>query len=121
AFAARGLPELAASWLSRAQTVADGPFAEGRRPNGKRIVLTSYGFEDAGGGTIVPRYLAKELAQRGWDVTVFHAAVRKLDGAASYAVREWDQDGVHLVGVFNRPHVLLDLGHPLREVDDPPI
>ena len=23
--------------------------------------------------------------------------------------------------MLNRPHVLLDLGHPLREVDDPPI
>ena len=36
-------------------------------------------------------------------------------------MREWWQDGVRLVGVFNRPHGLLDLGHPDREVDDPPI
>jgi glycosyltransferase involved in cell wall biosynthesis len=121
AFEARSLPELAASFRERAAATADSPFAPARTPNGKRIVLTSYGFEDSGGGTIVPRYLAKELAQRGWDVTVFHAAVRRLEGAGSYAVREWEQDGVKLVGVFNRPHVLLDLGHPLREVDDPPI
>ena len=115
-------PTLAATCSASAPpATADGPFGPARRPNGKRIVLTSYGFEDAGGGTIVPRYLAKELAQRGWDVTVFHAAVRRIDGAGSYAVREWEQDGVKLVGVFNRPHVLLDLGHPLREVDDPPI
>jgi glycosyltransferase involved in cell wall biosynthesis len=121
AFEARGLPELSQRWRERAAATASSPFGPARRPNGKRIVLTSYGFDDAGGGTIVPRYLAKELAQRGWDVTVFHAAVRRLDGAGSYAVREWEQDGVRLVGVFNRPHVLLDLGHPLREIDDPPI
>ena len=36
-----------------------------------RIVLTSFGFRDAGGGTIVPRNVAHELARRGGDVTVF--------------------------------------------------
>jgi hypothetical protein len=28
---------------------------------------------------------------------------------------------VRLIGVHNRPHGLMDLGNPLREVDDPPI
>ena len=36
-------------------------------------------------------------------------------------MREWDEDGVRLVGVHNRPHGLWDLGNPLRELDDPPI
>ena len=31
--------------------------------------MTAFGFNDAGGGTIVPRFAAKELARRGWDVT----------------------------------------------------
>ena len=38
-----------------------------------------------------------------------------------YAVREWDEDGIHLVGIHNRQHGLWDLGNPLRELDDPPI
>jgi glycosyltransferase involved in cell wall biosynthesis len=87
-----------------------------------RIVLTSFGYDDPGGGTLIPRTAARELAARGWDVTVFHAAVREAAGERPYTVREWDDEhGVHLVGVFNRPHGLLDLGHPGRELDDPPI
>ena len=90
---------------------------DGRR----RIVLTSFGYADSGGGTIVPRYVSQELARRGWDVTVFHAAVGRVEPPEPYQVREWWEDGVRLVGVFNRPHGLLDLGNPAREVDDPPI
>jgi glycosyltransferase involved in cell wall biosynthesis len=90
---------------------------EGRR----RIMLTSFGYDDSGGGTIVPRYLSKELARRGWDVTVFHAAVARIEGAPPYTVRRWYQDGVRLIGVHNRPHGLFDLGNPQREIDDPPI
>jgi glycosyltransferase involved in cell wall biosynthesis len=88
---------------------------------GRRIVITAFGWNDSGGGTAVPRLAAKELARRGWDVTVFHAAVGELDGGGAYATREWDEDGVHLVGVHNRPSVLFDAAHPEREIDDPPI
>ena len=90
---------------------------DGRR----RIMLTSFGYNDSGGGTIVPRYLSKELARRGWDVTVFHAAVGRIEGAPPYAVKRWYEDGVRLIGVFNRPHGLFDMGNPAREIDDPPI
>ncbi len=87
-----------------------------------RVLLTSYGWEDAGGGTRVPRNVARELRRRGHDVTVFHAAVDDLAGAPEYAVRRWrDGDGIELVGVHNRPHVMLDLDQPLREIDDPAI
>jgi glycosyltransferase involved in cell wall biosynthesis len=85
-----------------------------------RILLTSFGYNDSGGGTIVPRHVSRELARRGWDVTVFHAAVGRVEGPP-YAIREWKEDGVRLIGVHNRPHGLLDLGNPGREIDDPPI
>src|SRR5919198_3628962 len=91
------------------------------RPNGRKIVLTSFGFNDSGGGTTVPRVVAKQLVNRGWDVTVFHAATRRDPSGMPYAVREWMEDGVRLVGVHNRQHGLWDLGNPLREPDDPPI
>jgi glycosyltransferase involved in cell wall biosynthesis len=87
----------------------------------RRIMLTSFGYNDSGGGTIVPRHLSRELVRRGWDVTVFHAAVGRIDDAPAYAVRRWYEDGVRLIGVHNRPHGLLDLGNPRREIDDPPI
>ncbi len=71
------LPELAARLRERG--------LRGRR----RIVMTSFGFNDSGGGTIVPRYVSKELARRGYDVTVFHAGVGRVEPAEPYAVREW--------------------------------
>ena len=80
-----------------------------------------FGWNDAGGGTMLPRFAAKELVRRGWDVTVFHAAVAPDPSGVPYALREWEEDGVRLVGVHNRPHGLMDLGHPARELDDPPI
>src|SRR3954470_9748400 len=86
-----------------------------------RLVMTSFGFRDAGGGTIVPRNVAWELVRRGWDVTVFYAGVGRAGRGAPYEVVESVDEGVKLVGVFNRPHGLLDLGHPHREIDDPPI
>jgi glycosyltransferase involved in cell wall biosynthesis len=112
------LPELAAELRERAQAVPAPPRP---RPNGRTIVLTSFGFDDPGGGTTVPRVVAKELANRGWDVTVFHAATAPDPSGEPYAIRETEQDGVRLVAVHNRPHGLWDLGNPLRELDDPPI
>ena len=103
------LPELARALRNEA--------LEGR----PRVMLTSFGYDDSGGGTIVPRHLSKELARRGWDVTVFHAAVQRLPDAPPYTVRRWYEDGVRLIGVHNRPHGLFDLGNPQREIDDPPI
>jgi glycosyltransferase involved in cell wall biosynthesis len=87
----------------------------------RRILLTSFGYNDPGGGTTVPRVVSQELARRGWEVTVFHAAVAPDPSGEPYAVREWEQDGVRLIGVHNRPHGLFDIGNPRREIDDAPI
>jgi glycosyltransferase involved in cell wall biosynthesis len=70
---------------------------------------------------MLPRFMAKELVRRGWDVTVFHAAVAPDPSGVPYALREWEEDGVRLVGVSNRPSALYDTLHPDREVDDPTI
>jgi glycosyltransferase involved in cell wall biosynthesis len=87
----------------------------------RRLLMTAFGWNDPGGGTTVPRLAAKELARRGWEVTVFHAAVKPAIGEPAYHVAEWEDDGVRLVGVFNRAHGLWDRERPLRELDDPPI
>jgi glycosyltransferase involved in cell wall biosynthesis len=115
---APALPRLAATLRARAAAFRPAPAP--RRDKGK-LVMTAFGWNDSGGGTMLPRYAAKELARRGWDVTVFHAAVAPDPSGVPYALREWEEDGVRLVGVHNRPHGLLDLGSPDRELDDPPI
>src|SRR2546423_1782363 len=90
------LPGLAAELRERAVAVPAPPKP---MPNGKRILLTSFGFEDSGGGTTVPRVVAKELVNRGWDVTVFHAATKPHPSGEPYAVSETEVDGVRLIGV----------------------
>ena len=92
-----------------------------RADAGRRLLMTAFGWNDSGGGTTVPRLAAKELARRGWDVTVFHAAVAPTDNRRPYELTEWEDDGVRLIGVHNRPHGLFDVGHPGRELDDPAI
>lgn len=87
----------------------------------RRLLMTAFGWNDPGGGTTVPRLAAKELARRGWEVTVFHAAVQPAHAHGGYHVAEWEEDGVRLIGVHNRAHGLWDREHPLRELNDPPI
>jgi glycosyltransferase involved in cell wall biosynthesis len=112
------LPRLARRVLDRAQALpASSPPA---RSKGK-LLMTAFGWDDAGGGTMLPRFAARELVRRGWDVTVFHAAVQRDPSGVPYALREWEDCGVRLVGVHNRPHGLLDQGRPDRELDDAPI
>lgn len=116
------VPGLATKLRARAAAM---PVAEPRRARAgsppRRLLMTAFGFNDSGGGTTVPRLAAKELARRGWDVTVFHAAVKPTESKRPYEIREWVEDGVKLIGVHNRPHGLFDLGNPEREIDDPAI
>lgn len=87
----------------------------------RRLLMTAFGWNDPGGGTTVPRLAAKELARRGWEVTVFHAAAQPLPDKPAYHVAEWEEDGVRLLAVCNRAHGIWDRERPLRELDDPPI
>ena len=117
------MPGLATRLRRRAERIPATPAAKPRGGHGSKgqLLMTSFGWNDAGGGTTVPRLAAKELARRGWEVTVFHAAVGDWPPGSPYNVREWEEDGVRLIGVYNRPHGLWDLGNPWRELDDPPI
>jgi glycosyltransferase involved in cell wall biosynthesis len=113
------LPRLAERLRARAARVI--PPAPSPKPAGKRgrLMMTAFGWNDSGGGTTVPRLAAKELARRGWEVTVFHAATAPTPSASPYELVESEEDGVHLIGVHNRPSGIWDLGNPARELDDP--
>ncbi|HEX3802954.1 MAG TPA: glycosyltransferase [Solirubrobacteraceae bacterium] len=122
----RQLPliRLAAKVRGRAEALPEpAPPAPRSAAPGKprKLMITAFGWNDPGGGTTVPRLAAKELARRGWEVTVFHAAVRPTASQVPYEVVEWEEDNVRLIGVHNRHHGLFDLGNPLRELDDAPI
>jgi glycosyltransferase involved in cell wall biosynthesis len=116
----RGLPLPAyAATLRRRAAAVPAPPAPARTKG--KLLMTAFGWNDAGGGTMLPRFAARELVRRGWDVTVFYAAVEPDPSGVPYALSEREDGGVRLVGVHNRPHGLLDLGRPDRELDDAPI
>lgn len=86
-----------------------------------RILMSMFGWRDAGGGTIMPRQTALQLKERGHEVMVIYAGVPKIADQPAYTIHEHHEDGIHLIGIHNRPTVFLDLDNPRRECHDPNI
>lgn len=87
-----------------------------------RILMVMYGWSDPGGGTLLPRAIAKELARRGHDVQVFHAGVGPADGSAeAYRCIRRVEDGVALAGVYHRAAPFHATHQPLLDLEDPRI
>ncbi len=83
------------------------------------VLFTMYGWEHDGGGTILPRQIAKALAWRGHRVTVLSAAPEPRADLPPYWLAQRIDDGVQVVELFNRPAPFNDPEHPEREGDDP--
>lgn len=90
-----------------------------RKLSVKRILFMMYGWNDEGGGTILPRQIAKALAAQGYELSVIFTASRTRPEKGAYYVEESNEDGIRLFGIYNRPAIFYDLENPLREVDDP--
>ncbi len=87
--------------------------------DGLSILFTMTGWADEGGGTILPRQIAKALVRRGHRVTVLTAPVQEIEGAPPYHLRAAVDDGVRVIFVHNRPSRFNDPGNPERELEDP--
>jgi glycosyltransferase involved in cell wall biosynthesis len=83
------------------------------------VLMVMYGWAEEGGGTLLPRQIAKALVHRGHRVSVIFAAASPLPGKPAYHVEVAEDDGVQLYGVYNRPALFTDLDRPEREADDP--
>ncbi len=87
----------------------------------QRVLLVAYGWADSGGGTMLPRAFAHELAQQGHEVAVVYAAAQPHPGLPAYGVHQHREGKVQLFGICNRPAQFMDLAAPEREIDDPAI
>ena len=97
----------------------DRPTLPQGQPGKLNLLFTMTGWADEGGGTILPRQIAKALVRRGHRVTVLSAPVQEIEGAPPYHVRAAVDEGVHLLFVHNRPSRFNDPGNPGREIEDP--
>ena len=85
----------------------------------QHILFVMTGWADEGGGTMLPRQVAKALVRRGHRVTVLSAPVQEIRGAPAYHVKTAVDDGVQLISIYNRPALFNDPEHPERETEDP--
>lgn len=86
-----------------------------------RIMLTMFGWNEAGGGTIFPKAVAKRFAERGYDVAVFYAAMDHPSSDKAYFMDRTMDSGVKLFGVFNRKYPRIMIDQPELEVNDPAV
>lgn len=86
-----------------------------------RILMSMFGWNDSGGGTILPRQTALALQASGHQVAVIYSAVEPLANQPQYSVREWQDQGVQLYAIHNRPALFLDATRPDREREDPEV
>lgn len=86
--------------------------------DGTHVLFTMTGWADEGGGTILPRQIAKALVRRGHRVTVLYAPVQERPDLPPYALEASVDEGVRLIALYNRPSRFNDPLNPLREVED---
>ncbi|HGY92356.1 MAG TPA: glycosyltransferase [Planctomycetes bacterium] len=85
----------------------------------RRILFTMYGWEEEGGGTILPRGIAKALQRRGYSLGVIVTSAKPMEGSPPYHVTEREDEGVRIFEVHNRPAIFADPTRPGLECDDP--
>ncbi len=85
----------------------------------RTVLLVMYGWDDSGGGTMLPRAFAHELAQQGDRVIVFSAAARRSAELPDYGTRVTDVDGVLHIALHNRRADFMATAAPLDDIDDP--
>ncbi len=119
----RDLDRLLERWHPMlAEDAARGATATARPPRSvpaPHVLFTMFGWTEDGGGTLLPRQIAKRLASRGFRVSVVYTPIRTLPDHSPYHLERSHDEGVDLFAVYNRPAVFYDTQNPGREVDDP--
>lgn len=86
--------------------------------NKKRVLFTMYGWNEVGGGTTFPKAVAKGLVLKGYEVYVIYATGNHPQIDTQYYTEETTDEGVNLIGIYNRPVKFLDYEKPEREIRD---
>jgi GT2 family glycosyltransferase/glycosyltransferase involved in cell wall biosynthesis/regulator of replication initiation timing len=106
--------------LKAIEFVKEGSFEDNSNKKLK-ILMTMFGWNESGGGTIFPRDVAIEYVKNGYDVLVFYAGVDDTGINDLNYVKEWSDYGVKLCGVYNRKILFTDPSNPEYEINDPEV
>lgn len=83
-----------------------------------KLLMTTYGWTQSGGGTEFPRSIAKSLNKHNMEVVVVAADGIHPEIQHPYFVEESFDENVKILKIFNRPSVFLDADNPRREILD---
>lgn len=85
---------------------------------GLKLLMTTYGWNQDGGGTELPKSIALALSKRNIDIVVVVAEQNHPSINKSYYVEEVNENKVKLYKIYNRPTAFLDATNPRREILD---
>lgn len=83
-----------------------------------KILMTTYGWTQQGGGTELPKSIALHLVKKGIEVVVVAAEQNHHSIPTPYYVDTINENGVKVYKIFNRPTTFLDATNPRREIND---
>ena len=83
-----------------------------------KILYTMFGWNESGGGTILPKSMAIELAKAGFEIRVFYAGLKHPQYNQPYYFEQSEDSGVTLYGLFNREREFFMQDRPDLEIRD---
>lgn len=92
---------------------------EGIKPQSlkKKILMTMFGWNESGGGTIFPKSVAIELVKQGYEVSVFFSGVNHNNNRP-YIIERSVDSGVNLIGIYNKKRDFIMPDLPEYEIED---
>lgn len=83
------------------------------------VVLVQYGWSEVGGGTLLPREVAKAMVASGRRIVVLSAGAQADASLGPYGVRRTREDGVEVYTICNREVPFASLRAPALDIEDP--
>ncbi len=84
----------------------------------KRVLITMFGWNESGGGTMFPKQVAMKYADLGIETTVFFAGMSHPKTATPYYLEKQVEGNLTLYGLYNKTGHFLLGDHPEIEIAD---
>jgi len=82
------------------------------------ILMTMWDLEQTGGGTLLPKQLAIQLAKNGNNVTIVFTSGLHKNNNTPYYVENTKQNNIDIYGIYNRKTNFLNIHNPELDIVD---